>query len=419
MTQISMSRISMTQISARIARALAALSLLAMLLAVCGSSAYAATRYYVVANNDSSSNSVSIYEVSGTSLVSVSTVPTGGLGIGGGYFAAKTQSIAQDGSNTCVFAGDAGSPDISAMKIIATSPFLKVVSNYVSPDGDAATDYGLGILVAGGYLYANYTGNTLLGGTTSPAIGVWKIGAGCTLTFASHLVTSGLNGGAIDGMAVTPSGKYLVVGYGDGSIGSYAIGGGSISLIGQEIIAGNTVGAGAYAGSAAVSSNGLWAIFGDFSPSNTTQLDVAGIGSNGVLAATTTYGGTGSLGNGVDTNGIQLSPNNNFIYVVDSYSGQETTVAFDSTTGVISYPHACLTSLNGYNTDWAYASQPAAVINTGSGGGLYISEAFLNGDSYIALLQVNATTGCATEVKNSPFLDSNTPGLESITAFSH
>jgi len=55
----------------------------------------------------------------------------------------------------------------------------------------------------------------------NPAMGVWKIGSGCTLGFVTQLAnTSGLNGGAIDGMAVTPNGKYLVVAYGDGSVGS-------------------------------------------------------------------------------------------------------------------------------------------------------------------------------------------------------
>jgi len=89
-------------------------------------SAAAAPHYYVVANNNNSStNSVSVYQISGTSLVSLTTVPTGGMGNGGGYFAAATQSIAHDGTNTCVFAGDAGSADISAMKVIPNRPLSK------------------------------------------------------------------------------------------------------------------------------------------------------------------------------------------------------------------------------------------------------------------------------------------------------
>jgi len=391
-------------------RMLFALTVVTLLAALCASSAFAAN-HYVVANNDTSTNTVSVFQVSGISLVPLTTVPTGGQGLGGGYFAEVRQSIAQDGTNTCVFAGDAVSSDIAAMKVIAVSPYLKVVSNYVSPDGDSGDYEGLGVTVSGGYVYANYT--------ASGTIGVWKIGAGCTLTFVTHTTASGLFGGSIDGMAVTPNGKYLVAAYGDGSVGSYAIGSGNITLIGQETITGNTVGGGASAGSVAISSNGTWAIFGDFSAVNNTQLDVAKIGSNGLLATTTSYGGTGSLGSGVDSNGIALSPDNKFIYVADSYSGQETTVSFDATTGVITYPHACLTSLNGYNVDWTFVSQVATVVNSGSGGGLYMSEGFLNGDSYIALLKVNSTTGCATEAPNSPFADTNGGNLESITSYSH
>lgn len=403
----------------RIPKILAAVSLVVLLMALGAGSALAATHYYVVANNNTSpTNNLSIYEISGTSLSNVSNIATGGSGTDGGYFGEARQSISQDGSNTCVFAGD--STDVAALKIIPTTPYLKLVEDYTSPDGDTGSYDGIGITVNGGYLYANYSGN---GSTITPSLGVWKVGSGCTLTFVTHLTdVIGIDGGSIDGMAVTPNGNYLVVAYGDGSVGSYAIGGGNISLIGQEIISGNSVGAGAYAGSVAISSNGQWAIFGDFSGSNNTQLDVAGIGSNGSLGTTTTYGGTGSLGAGVDSNGIALSPDNHFIYIADSYSGQETTVSFDATTGVVTYPNKCLTSLRGYNINWTYASQVALVANAGSGGGLYVSEGFLSTgstDSYIGLLTVNSKTGCTTETSRSPFEDTNGDALESITSYSH
>lgn len=399
-------------------RTLAAVILTALLLGLGTGNALAATHYYVVANNNTSpTNSVSVFQVSGASLVNLSTVSTGGSGSNGGYFAQGRQSITQDGTNTCVFAADDGSGDISAMKVVPTAPYLRVVSNYFSPDGDSGTENGIGTTAAGGYLYVNYTGN---GGNVGPSIGVWKIGSGCTLSFVTHITgTSGLNGGVIDGMAATPNGNNLIVAYGDGSVGSYAIGGGNISLVNQEIIAGNSVGAGAYAGSVAISSNGQWAIFGDFSPSNTTQLDVAGIGSNGALAPTITYGGTGALGNGIDANGIQLSPDNRFIYVADAASGQETTVSFDASTGIVTYPNGCLTGLHGYNVNWGNVAQVATAAKVGSGLGLYMSEASFASNSYIALLQVNSTTGCAIEAPRSPFIDSSGGSLESITAYSH
>lgn len=395
----------------KISKTVVAVAALALIVILSSGSASATFSYYVVANNNTfPTNTVSVYQLSGTSLVPLTTVPTGGAGSGGGYFAEVTQSVALDGTRTCVFAGDANSGDISAMKASRTSPYLTVVKNYFSPDGDTASNFGLGIAVSGQYLYANYTG-----GSTAPAIGVWKLGAGCTLTYVMHLVTNGLNGGTVDSMSVTPPGNVLVAAYGDGSVGSYAVGNGSISLIGQEMTAGYSVGS--FAGSVITPSHN-WAIFGDFSPSNNTQLDVALINSDGSLAPTTTYGGTGSLGTGVDSNGIQISPDFRFIYIVDSYSGQETTVSFDATTGVISYPNGCLTNLKGNNSKWVFASQVATVTSAGSGGGLYISEGFLTGDSYIALLRINNTTGCATEVPNSPFVDTNGGSLESISSWS-
>lgn len=375
---------------------------------------------YVVGNNDGyPTNTVSVFQVSGTSLVNVSSVETGGQGLGGGRFSSVTQSIAQDGKNTCVFVGNGYSSTISAMQVIATKPYLKLVDTYTSPSGGSGLYFGIGITVSNGYLYANNTGN---GSSISPDIDVWQITPGCTLTYStSYPDTYGLGDGIIDGMAVTPNGKYLVVAYGDGSVGSYSIGGGTINLVSQELIAGRGVGQGAYAGSVAISSNGNWVIFGDFSPFNTTQFDVAPIASNGVLQPTTTYGGTGSLGEGLDSNGISLSPNNQFIYVVDTGTGQETTVSFDSTTGVITYPNNCLTNLKAYNTDWSYASMSAVVANSGSGGGIYVSEGFLSGsqDSYIALLGVNPKTGCVTEAPKSPFADANGNGnaLQSITSY--
>jgi hypothetical protein len=378
-----------------------------------------AAQDYVVGNNDGyPTNTVSVFQVSGTSLVNLSTVNTNGGGLGGGRFSSVTQSIAQDGKNTCVFVGNGYTSTISALQVIDKKPYLQVIDTYSSPSGGSGQYFGIGITVSNGYLYANNTGN---GSSIPPDIDVWQITPGCTLTYStSYPDTYGLGDGIIDGMAVTPNGQYLIVAYGDGSVGSYSIGGGSINLVSQELIAGRGVGQGAYAGSVAISSNGQWAIFGDFSPFNTTQFDVAAIASNGVLQPTTTYGGSGSLGSGLDSNGISLSPNNQFIYVVDTGSGEETTVSFDSTTGVITFPNNCLTHLKGYNTDWSYASMSAVVANSGSGGGIYISEGFLSGSqtSYLALLGVNPKTGCATEAPQSPFADPNGNALQSITSYS-
>jgi len=400
----------------RIPRVPAAAAVIGLYLALTAGSAFASHRYVVANNNVPDTNTVSIYELSGdtlgASLVSVTMLPTGGAGTGGGYPANMTVMVPGPRSYHCVFVGDSGSGDISAMKPIGTSPFLQVVGNF--SHGDAASAGGLGLIVTATGFYANYTGN---GDNIPPAIGVWAFDQTCFLTLYEHLPTQGIDGGPIDSMAGTPNGKYLIVAYIDGSVGSYRTRGVGISLLSQEVIAGSGVGSGAYAGSVTISADGKWAIFGDSSASNTTQVDVASVGLNGVLGPTTTYGGDGSLGSGLNATGIAFSPDNRFIYVVDSGSGQITTLSFDTTTGIVTYPNNCLTTLKDYNANWSTASQVDVIGDAGTGSGLYVSEGFLTGDSYIALLGVNSKTGCTTELPHSPFTDPNGGSLQSIATF--
>jgi len=398
-----------------------ALILAGLFLAATAGSAFASRNYVVANNNTSPTNTISIYELfgntQGASLVSVTTVPTGGQGIGGGYPANPTVvATKQYPIPGCVFVGDAGSSDIAVLKPINQSPYLQVVGNFYSVDGDAATAGGLGIVASGAYVYASYTGN---GNNISPAIELWFDSTGhCFLENGGRLVTAGINSGPIDSMAVTPNSNHpaLIVGYTDGSVGSYSIGA-NILLIGQEMIAGSGVGSGAYASSVAISRDGKWAIFADSSASNTTQVDVAPLTPRGRLGPTTTYGGDGTLGTGLNSTSVALSPDNRFIYVVDSGSGQLTTLSFDTTTGIVTYPNNCLTDLKGYNASWATASQVDVIGDAGTGQGLYISEGFLTGDSYIALLAVDSKTGCTTELPRSPFVDSNGGSLQSIASF--
>jgi len=395
-------------------------ALIGLFLTLTAGRAFATHRYVVANNNVPGTNTVSIYELSGNtlgaSLVAVTTVPTGGTGIGGGYPANVTLFPGPISQGHCVFVGDSGSGDIATMTPIHNNQHLQLVGNYNSPDGDAASAGGLGIAYSNIFIYANYTGN---GNNIPPAIGVWELAQGCGLAFAAHLATAGINGGPIDSMVVTRRGEYLIVAYTDGSIGSYYIGNGGVKLTSQEIISGSGVGSGAYAGSVAISRDGKWAIFGDSSASNATQIDVASIGKNGVLGPTTTYGGDGSLGSGLNATGIAFSPDNRFIYVVDSGSGQITTLSFDTTTGIVTYPNNCLTNLKDYNTNWSTASQVDVIGDAGTGTGLYVSEGFLTGESYIALLSVNSKTGCTTELPHSPFTDSNGGSLQSIATFTY
>jgi hypothetical protein len=65
------------------------------------------------------------------------------------------------------------------------------------------------------YLFAAYF--------TSGTIAIYAQGPDCTLTLKSEIIAIGGNVGSVDGMRVSPNGKYLIVARGDGSIGSYTI----------------------------------------------------------------------------------------------------------------------------------------------------------------------------------------------------
>lgn len=160
----------------RILKTPATLILIGLFLAVTGGSAFASHNYVIANNNTAPTNTVTIYELSGTtveaSLVSVTTVATGGSGTGTGYPSNTSVATVIGQVGACVFVGDAGTGDISAMKSIHSSPYLEVVGNVEPPDGDSASEGGLGMIVGSAlpyFLYANYTGD---GGNISPAIGV-------------------------------------------------------------------------------------------------------------------------------------------------------------------------------------------------------------------------------------------------------
>lgn len=163
--------------------ALTRTTLVVLFFATSAGSAFATHQYVVANNNVSPTNTVTVYELSGAglgaSLVEVSTVPTGGVGIGGGYPANSTIIVTNDDepASNCVIVGDAGSGDISTMKPIGRSPYLQVVRNFHANDGDAATAGGLGLEVVGSYLYASYTGNGI---NIPPAVEVWSAGQ-CSL----------------------------------------------------------------------------------------------------------------------------------------------------------------------------------------------------------------------------------------------
>src|SRR5579872_3630574 len=95
-------------------------SLMTVICGLCPSSLSAATKHFVITNDDvNGPNTVTFYQSSGTAsapkLTRVNTVKTGGTGLGGGYFGIVRQVLVKDGNDECAFSADGGSNDVAAI----------------------------------------------------------------------------------------------------------------------------------------------------------------------------------------------------------------------------------------------------------------------------------------------------------------
>jgi hypothetical protein len=370
---------------------------------------------------------------------------TGSDSIGSSYFAIPQQAVAVYPTKACIFVGDAvggggaGPSDIAVFSITGTSPNWSVSAptRYVAPHNppDSGAAYGLGIVIHGSYLYANYTA-----GTTDPAvgpggnggtIGVWKINGKCKMNFLTSIAASssggGIYGGPIDGMTVTPAGMTLLTAYADGSVGTYGLTA-ATSFIAQgkqyTTLAYTQTSNTALATSVAAvqGPSTLWAIFdnADYPPPGAlfdvfTVNDVAH-----TLAADTTY--TPTRGEIIDSNTFVVSPNAKYLYAAGAVSGSMQTETFNDVTGVIGGAGCLDVTMRGAGGLWEYLAIDAVEtsslsVDSGNGNFLFVAEAgfgFSGGASYIGGLYIKPN-GCLTEAGLSPQLDPSTPYLTSIS----
>jgi hypothetical protein len=372
--------------------------LLAALLHVMGSDAFTQTRY-IVTNDDASfpfPNGVSFFSENASGLLTFQQqVSTGGYGINGGYFGENRLAVANDGQENCVFASQASSGNI--VGVVVSSQTVGGVA--FGSETDTGLSNGIGLLAAGGYLYASFTDpNT---------IGTFKIQTGCNLMFLNDTTVSGLNGGGINAMAA--NGTTLVTSFTDGSIESFNISNGTPTSNGDEQISTvtrKTYGA-SFANQIEITQDGHYAIFGD--TSTAVAVEVSDL-SSGKLSPTVAFG---SLF-GISSSNILLSPDETVLYAVNTQGDAVSAFFFDKSSGKLKY--GCKSGpIKGQSGSWSYLSSAALVSDSGNGGGVYIAE--FGGTSGIALVRYSSTgAGKCTlqEDPASPFLDAKSSGLLSI-----
>jgi hypothetical protein len=394
---------------------------------------------YVNDNNAGSglNTATGFVAVAGPALAIVTGSPFATTSTGYASFPAPNQQVAISYSSTqnCLFVSDPlgntafPTGDFAAFTINPGNGSLTLVGNFNDPSNTSgankllplAIDRRLGFV----YLFAAFTGEG--------KIAFYKINTSTCQAFWSTSTTAvGLSGSPVMSMAVSKAGPHvLVVSYGDGSIQSFKIGGGTLT----PLLIFNSTGFTNQSGrpmSVDITKNGKYAVFGDAQP-GVAEVEVAKILSpSGNLAPTIDYGGPASasglnLAPGIDSQDVWLSPGivlgNFYLYITNNGSGQVTTARINQTTGIVSNAGTCTAGFTNPTTlnplSWTRAAGLHTLKTTGAGVGLAVGE---NGTpSSVALLAIQNASGCTKETSASPFIDPNSnftfTGLESVDVF--
>lgn len=360
----------------------------------------ATSPHYLVTNDDGlSANTATFYAIAADgSLSQKKIVKTGGTGIGGGLLADARVNLLHDKAQSCVYVSDGGSNDVAAIDVAT----LKRTGTFKAGDKDSGGFGGIGLASNQHYLYAGFD--------YSGTIATYKILKGCKLKFLEDVPSYGLNGGGPDGMAV--HGSILVMTYEDGSVESFNIAKGVPVTNGDKMYSTASGQGDNRPAGVDITRDGKFAIFGDISGG--TVIEVSDI-SSGKLTPTIVY----TPGTGINSNNLELSPDESLLYISNSQGGTVTAANFDSTTGAVS--EGCVSkTLRGFDQSWSLLGALALENNgVGTGSAIYVAEWGQNTGSGIGELRINANgSKCTlTERKASPFEDKHSPGLLSISSY--
>jgi WD40 repeat protein len=318
-------------------------------------------------------------------------VSLGGVGAGGGYFAASRVSVLQSKTEACAFLSLGGSGEISAVDLKAE----RDIDNFPAAPGDDGLKNGIGLVNNGSYLYASFT--------SSHAIATFAVRPGCGLQFVSDIFPRGKHQGDVKGMAV--HGNMLVVAYGEGSIESFDVSSG-VPVSNGDLQNATGYLTDRFPSGVDISPDGRFAIFGDMSVS--TTVEVSDI-SSGKLTRTVLY----NPGPSNDASNVLFSPDGSLIYIANTGSGKVTAAFFDKATGVVT--HGCVSAtLKGFDDTWVFLAGLVTQQTTGTGSVLYLAE--FGSPSSIAVVNVTSAGGVCRlkESPSSPVVAPNTHVLLSI-----
>lgn len=359
---------------------------------------------YVITNDDASAtfdeNTISYFLAGGSpsapTLTYQNSVQVGGVGGGGGNFGASS-IVAQPSSNApCLYVSNAGSGQIGAVNIQSQ----QLAGVFTGSANDAGTSNGIGLALNQNYLYASFT--------DSNTIGTFQLLPGCQLSFVGDTSVAGLNGGGIYAIAV--HGNILVATFGDGSIQSFNLTGGTpVANNDLQNSSGYIADYNNLPSGIDITQDGHYAIFGD--GAILTVVEVSDI-SSGSLSPTRVYN-LGAAATAVSpvailpgnaSANVRLSPDESLLFISNNQSGSITAGFFNSTTGALT-PGCTSPKLSGFFNPWFYLGSMVTENTSGTGGVLYVAE--FGRQSSIGILNIN-TSGAScgfTESSNSQVQD--------------
>lgn len=268
-----------------------------------------------IGNDTSSVNTVSAFSVAANgslSLIAGSPFTTGGSG-GGNNIDPEEIAIATLPGTSYLYAANDGSGTIAAFRVNAVTGYLmRVHGSPFMADGAPGGDYSLAVSPNGKFLFATEENVTV--------IHVYSINA--TTGALTEISSSPFQTGASNqGLNVTANGKFLIVGEG------------AAAAVAVYTIASNgtltAVSGSPFAASAAplnIQSNCAGNLA--FVAETTPLIDVYSIGSDGAL--TPVPGEPFSNGTQDTNGGLALSPNNDFLFVSDTFSNDLSSLAVGS-----------------------------------------------------------------------------------------
>ena len=326
----------------------------------------------VVATNDvHSSNSMSAY-VDNPPYTTLTPLPgspysTDSIAQPGPYATSGIAQAAGTQGTRCTYVsdglgpnGDGTNSDIAVFR--GTLSATHLVENFFSGQGFSGIEYGIGLSINGKYLYAYYSGSVV--------IEVLQIDPStCKLTDTGHGVDASGPGLGIAVSITARAGNCLFATYGDGSVGSYKIGGGNINLVEQQFTGGNTTFGGIPA-MAAVTKDG-YVLFDD-ALTNGALYDAYKIGSGCQMTSNPVSGPYFVTIH--NSNTFVLAPDGSTIYTIGQASGTIETNHY-SGNGLVTETSCEDVAMNGFGTNFAFPGTGATPTTIGAGNGLFVAEA--------------------------------------------